>query len=54
MGAIRVHEFMTLDGVVENPTWTAEFGWDPGMGETLAGVTGGWAGYTAAPTHSGP
>lgn len=41
MGAIRVHEFMTLDGVVENPTWTAEFGWDPGMGETLAGVTGG-------------
>jgi dihydrofolate reductase len=40
MGAIRVHEFMTLDGIVENPSWTFDFGFDPAMGETLAGITG--------------
>jgi len=40
MGAIKVHEFMSLDGIVENPSWTVEFGFDPRMGETLAAVTG--------------
>ena len=40
MGAIRVHEFMTLDGVIDAPTWTFEYGFDPKMGETLAAVTG--------------
>ena len=39
MGAIKVHEFMSLDGVVENPSWTFEFGFDPQMGETLAALT---------------
>ena len=37
---IRVHEFMSLDGVVENPSWTFEFGFDPAMGEQLAAITG--------------
>ena len=23
MGTIRVHEFITLDGVIENPQWSA-------------------------------
>ena len=41
MSAIKVHEFMSLDGVVENPSWTFEFGFDPAMGERLAAVTGG-------------
>lgn len=41
MTAIKVHEFMSLDGVVENPSWTFEFGFDPKMGETLAAITGG-------------
>ena len=36
MGAITAHEFMTLDGVVETPAWTFEFGFDPQMGETIA------------------
>ena len=40
MGTIAVHEFVALDGVYENPAWTAEFGFDPAMGETLAAVTG--------------
>src|SRR5438105_4070608 len=40
MGQINVHEFMSLDGVVENPTWTMEFGFDPRMGEAIAGIMG--------------
>lgn len=39
MSAIKVHEFMSLDGVVENPSWTFEFGFDPAMGEQLAAIT---------------
>jgi dihydrofolate reductase len=40
MANINVHEFMTLDGVVDAPTWTFEYGFDPKMGEDLAVVTG--------------
>lgn len=36
MSGIRVFEFMSLDGVVENPAWTFEFGFDPAMAQTLA------------------
>jgi dihydrofolate reductase len=39
MGKIAVHEFMSLDGVYENPAWTFEYGFDPKMGETLAAIT---------------
>lgn len=38
MGAIHVHEFTSLDGVVDAPTWTADYGFDPAMGETIAAV----------------
>ena len=31
MGAILVHEFITLDGIIDAPAWTAEFGFDPAM-----------------------
>ena len=40
MGAIHVHEFMSLDGVVDAPTWTFEYGFDPQMGEVLGALTG--------------
>jgi dihydrofolate reductase len=40
MGTIAVHEFIALDGVFEEPTWTFEYGFDPGMGETIAAITG--------------
>ncbi len=40
MGAIAVHEFIALDGVFEEPTWTFEYGFDPKMGETLGAITG--------------
>ena len=36
MGDIRVHEFMSLDGVIDEPRWTFEYGFDPKMGEALA------------------
>lgn len=38
MGKIKVHEFISLDGVIEDPRWTFEFGFDPKMGESLAAV----------------
>jgi dihydrofolate reductase len=40
MGSILVHEFMTLDGIVDAPTWTAEFGFDPAMTAPIAAATG--------------
>ena len=40
MGAILVHEFMTLDGIIDAPVWTAEFGFDSAMAEPLGAVTG--------------
>ena len=41
MGKINVHEFVSLDGVFENPSWTAEFGFTEGMGAAIAALTGG-------------
>ena len=41
MGSIRVHEFMTLDGVIDTPTFTFEYGFDPKMGEAIAEAMGG-------------
>ena len=40
MGEIHVHEFMSLDGVIDAPTWTSDYGFDPRMGEALAVLTG--------------
>jgi dihydrofolate reductase len=40
MGTIAVHEFIALDGVYEDPSWTFEYGFDPRMGETLGEITG--------------
>ena len=39
MGSILVHEFMSLDGVIDAPVWTAEYGFDPRMGERIGAVT---------------
>ncbi|MGN6170497.1 MAG: dihydrofolate reductase family protein [Solirubrobacteraceae bacterium] len=38
MGKITVHEFITLDGVIEQPTWTLEYPFDPRMGEAIGGL----------------
>ena len=44
MGAIHVHEFISLDGVIDAPTWTFDYGFDPQMGEAIGAVTEGCRG----------
>lgn len=39
MGEIHVHEFMSLDGVIDAPTWTFDYGFHPRMGEAIGAVT---------------
>src|SRR5215813_8151146 len=39
MGAIRVHEFISLDSVIDTPSWTFPFGFDPRMGEAIGRIT---------------
>jgi dihydrofolate reductase len=39
MGAVHVHEFVSLDGVMDDPRWTFQYGFDDKMGEALAAVT---------------
>jgi dihydrofolate reductase len=39
VGAIHVHEFMSLDGVIDAPTWTADYGFTPQMEEVIGAVT---------------
>ena len=39
MGEILVHEFTTLDGVIDAPSWSFDFGFDPKMGEAIGGLT---------------
>jgi len=39
MGTIGVHEFVSLDGVFEAPTWTAPYGFTEGMGRAIAALT---------------
>ena len=40
MGAIGVHEFITLDGVIGAPSWTFDYPFDPKMGEAIGGIMG--------------
>ena len=40
MGKIAVHEFITLDGVIEDPRWTTAYPFDPKMGEAIGGIMG--------------
>jgi dihydrofolate reductase len=39
VGAVHVHEFISLDGVVDTPSWTFTYGFDPRMGEAIGAVT---------------
>src|SRR6185312_14934695 len=38
MGKIKAHEFITVDGVYESPSWTMDFAFDPKMGEAIGAV----------------
>ena len=35
VGTIKVHEFIALDGVFEDPSWTFGYGFDPKMGAAI-------------------
>jgi hypothetical protein len=39
-GRIAVHEFVTLDGEIDDPAWTMEYGLDPEMGGAIARIMG--------------
>jgi dihydrofolate reductase len=39
MGSIHVHEFISLDGVIDAPTWTFDYGFVPETGRAIAAVT---------------
>jgi dihydrofolate reductase len=40
MGAIKVHEFTTVDGVVDVPMWTADYGFPDDLSAAIAALTG--------------
>jgi dihydrofolate reductase len=40
MGNIAVHEFITLDGVIEDPRWTMDYPFDPRMGAAIGAIMG--------------
>jgi dihydrofolate reductase len=40
VGDVYVHEFISLDGVFEDPRWTFDFPFDPKMGEAIAVLMG--------------
>ena len=40
MGNIAVHEFITLDGVIETPSWTVDYPFDPKMGDAISALMG--------------
>jgi dihydrofolate reductase len=41
MGTIKVHEFITLDGVIDTPSWTFDYGYDTAMGRDIGSLMSG-------------
>jgi dihydrofolate reductase len=39
MGRIAAHEFVSLDGVFENPVWTGSYPFSDAMGQTIGALT---------------
>ena len=44
MGAIKVHEFTTVDGVVDAPMWTRDYGFPDDLSSTIGALTGSASG----------
>jgi dihydrofolate reductase len=40
VGTIAVHEFISLDGVIEDPSWTRDYAFDPKMGTAIGTIMG--------------
>jgi hypothetical protein len=53
VGAINVHEFMSLDGVIDAPTWTSDYGFDPKIGEAIGAAMEGCRGILLGLTGHG-
>ena len=51
MGKIAVHEFITLDGVIEEPRWTMDYPFDPKMGEAIGAIMGASEGLLLGRPH---
>jgi dihydrofolate reductase len=43
MGTIKVHEFTTIDGVIDAPMWTFDYGFTEEMGNAIGAITGSCA-----------
>jgi dihydrofolate reductase len=39
VGAVKVHEFTTVDGVVDVPTWTADYGFPDDLSASIGALT---------------
>src|SRR5919107_3808299 len=39
MGVIRVHEFTTVDGVVDAPMWTVDYGFPDDLAASIGALT---------------
>jgi dihydrofolate reductase len=44
MGAITVHEFTTVDGVVDTPRWTMDYGFPDDLAASIGALTGSASG----------
>jgi dihydrofolate reductase len=44
VGAIKVHEFTTVDGVVDAPMWTMDYGFPDDLAATIGALTGSASG----------
>jgi dihydrofolate reductase len=40
VGSIHVHEFISLDGVIDAPVWTADYRFTPGMEKAIGAFVG--------------
>jgi dihydrofolate reductase len=44
MGRVLVHEFMSLDGCIDAPSWTADYPFAPAMGQAIGAVVSSCSG----------
>jgi dihydrofolate reductase len=44
VGAIKVHEFTTIDGVVDVPMWTVDYGFPDDLSDSIGRLTGSSSG----------
>jgi dihydrofolate reductase len=44
LGAIKVHEFTTVDGVVDAPVWTMDYGFPEDLAASIGALTGSASG----------